>query len=232
MRSKSGSDKECGEILRVFQSRQETRAYYDKISRVYDLLAERSEEPMRAAGLQVLGAKAGEKVLEIGFGTGHSLVALASAVQPEGTVYGVDLSEGMLKASRETLSRKQAPARVELICADALRLPFPPGTMDAVFMSFTLELFDTPEIPEVLAECGRALCPDGRMAIVSLSKEGPMTALLHAYEWTHRHFPNFLDCRPIYVERALKEAGLQILSAEIRKMWLPVEIVLAKMPSP
>ncbi len=229
---KSGPDKEGGEILRVFQSRRETRAYYDKISRVYDILAERSEEPMRAAGLQKLAAKSGERILEIGYGTGHSLAALAAAVKPRGSVYGVDLSEGMIRTSRDILNREGAPDPAALVCADALHLPFPAASMDAVFMSFTLELFDTPEIPSVLAECGRVLRAEGRMAVVSLSKEGPGTALLHAYEWTHRHFPNFLDCRPIYVRRALEAAGFKILSFEIQKMWLPVEIVLAKVPAP
>ena len=65
------------EILRVFQSKTETKAFYDKISHVYDLLAEHSEGPIRRAGLEILDAQPGEKVLEIGFGTGHCLVSLA-----------------------------------------------------------------------------------------------------------------------------------------------------------
>ena len=39
-------------VLRVFQSREQTRAFYDKLSRVYDLLAERSEAPVRRKGLR------------------------------------------------------------------------------------------------------------------------------------------------------------------------------------
>jgi ubiquinone/menaquinone biosynthesis C-methylase UbiE len=61
------------EVLRVFQSKGETKAFYNKISKVYDLLADRSEEPVRQAGLEKLNARPGEKVLEIGFGTGHCL---------------------------------------------------------------------------------------------------------------------------------------------------------------
>ena len=80
---------------RVFQSKDQTRAFYNKISRVYDLLSERSEAPMRKAGLELLRDVAGESVLEIGFGTGHSLVALAKAVGPKGKVFGLDLSDKM-----------------------------------------------------------------------------------------------------------------------------------------
>ena len=68
------------EIQRVFQSKAETKAFYNKISHVYDLLAEHSEGPMRRAGLRETGnARPGEKVLEIGFGTGHCLVSLAQS---------------------------------------------------------------------------------------------------------------------------------------------------------
>ena len=50
-------------VLRVLQSKDETRAFYDKISGVYDLLAERSEEPVRQTGLDKLSLAAGERVL-------------------------------------------------------------------------------------------------------------------------------------------------------------------------
>ena len=49
-------------VLRVFQSKAETKAFYDKISRVYDLLAERSEGPVRRAALEMLDARPGERV--------------------------------------------------------------------------------------------------------------------------------------------------------------------------
>ena len=62
--------------------------------------------------------------------------------------------------------------------------------MDGIFMSFTLELFDTPDIPRVLAECNRVLKPGGRLVVVGMSKEGPQGLLIRAFEWTHQHFPN------------------------------------------
>ena len=71
-------------ILRVFQTKDQTKAFYNKISHVYDLLSDRSEAPMRKAGLELLKARVGENVLEIGFGTGHSVVSLARAIGPTG----------------------------------------------------------------------------------------------------------------------------------------------------
>ena len=116
---------------------------------------------------------------------------------------------------------------VELTCGDATRLPYPDGSMDAVFMSFTLELFDTPEIPQVLAECQRVLRAGGRIGVVAITKEGKEGFAVEAYEWTHEHFPNLLDCRPIFARRALEDAGFSIRDATIAKMWVPVEIVVA-----
>jgi ubiquinone/menaquinone biosynthesis C-methylase UbiE len=213
-------------ILRVFQSRDQTRAFYNKISRVYDLLSERSEAPMRKAGLDLLKPRPGESVLEIGFGTGHTLVSLARAVGPDGKVFGLDLSDKMTKLAKENLARAGLLERARLRCGDATQLPYAAGSLDAVFLSFTLELFDTPEIPRVLAECQRVLRPGGRIAVVGMSKEGPRDRLVNIFEWGHKHFPQFLDCRPIYVRRALEAAGFAIRQALIKHMWIPVEIIL------
>lgn len=214
------------EILRVFQSKAETKAFYNKISHVYDLMAEHSEGPVRRAGLEKLDARPGEKVLEIGFGTGHCLVSLAQSVGPTGRVYGVDLSERMLDVARDNLHKSGLADRVELSCGDAVALPYSSDSLDAIFMSFTLELFDTPEIPKVLAECQRVLRPGGRIMVVGVSKEGEEGVILHAFEWSHRHFPNLVDCRPIFVRRSLEAAGFRIESSERQMMWVPVEIVL------
>jgi len=212
-------------VLGVFQSKDQTRAFYNKISRVYDVLSERSEAPMRNAGLELLAVSAGESVLEIGFGTGHSLVSLAKAVGPGGKVFGLDLSDQMLMVAKANLAQSKLLERARLRRGDAAQLPYADGSLDAVFMSFTLELFDTPEIPRVLRECKRVLRPGGRIVVVGMSKDAKHDPLLGVFEWTHQHFPNFLDCRPIYVREALEKAGFKIERALMRHMWIAVEIV-------
>lgn len=213
-------------VLRVFESKDEAKTYYDRIAGIYDLLTDRAEEPMRVAGLEKLAVAPGERVLEIGFGTGHSLVELAKSVGDGGRVFGIDISVNMRDIARKRLQQAGISEGVELTCGNAEHLPYDTASFDALFMSFTLELFDTPVIPKVLAECGRVLRPGGRLAVVSTSKEGRSRAFVRIYEWLHRHFPHLVDCRPIYVRRAVEAAGFIIRSNEKRKMWVPVEIVL------
>lgn len=202
----------AGELSRVRRTKGEARAHYDRRSRWYDLLEGRWEETPRRTGLEALAVGAGERVLEVGVGTGHGLLALARRVGEGGRVYGFDLSSRMLEKSRRRLEGAGLAGRVELAAGDAVRLPFPDGFFDSLFMSFTLEFFDTPEIPGVLADCRRVLRPGGRMGVVALSKEALSALAERLYEWLHQHFPRWLDCRPIYPQEALEQAGFQILT--------------------
>jgi hypothetical protein len=101
-------------VLRVFQTKDETKAFYNKIAKVYDLLAEHSEQPMRDIGIKMLAVQAGEMILEIGFGTGHCLVELAQALGPFGRVLGLDLSESMVDETRELIKEQRLEDSIEL----------------------------------------------------------------------------------------------------------------------
>ena len=72
-------------------------------------------------------------------------------------------------------------------------------------MSFTLELFEA-AIPNVLAEVRRVLRVGGRVGIVAMSDSGQTNAMIDLYEWLHRRWPHFIDCRPIDVVGVLQAA--------------------------
>ncbi|GAB4463565.1 MAG: class I SAM-dependent methyltransferase [Anaerolineales bacterium] len=220
------------EISRVSRSKKQAIAAYDWLSRWYDWLSASSEQPLAELGLKELNASAGDTILEIGCGTGRALLALASTAGDSGRVVGMDISRGMLKIARERTARVNASQGVLLAQGDASALPFPSDFFDAIFVAFTLELFDTPEIPIVLSECRRTLKSGGRMGVVAMTRDKRENIPQRMYEWFHQRMPAYVDCRPIYVQAALKQAGFQIQSVIRKMMWgLPVEICLVQKPA-
>ena len=216
-------------VLPVPRTKEEAKRFYDRISRFYDFLTSAFERKYAEMALELLSVKDGETVLEIGFGSGHCLRQIAWSVGKSGKAYGIDISTGMLEVTKGRLEKAQLMDRAELYCRDAASLPWDDNTFDAVFMSFTLELFDTPEIPKVLGEIKRVLKPEGRLGVVSMSKEDGESKLVRLYEWVHKKWPKYVDCRPIYVGQSLKDAGYEIRSKEKVSLLglLPGEIVIA-----
>ena len=216
-------------ISRVGRSRASAQANYDRMSAWYGRLAGLWESRPREVGLRHLGVRAGERVVEIGFGSGHALPLLAREAGEKGHVCGVDLSLRMCRVAQERIAPLGLAQRVGLVQGDALRLPLRARACDAILVSFTLELFDTPQIPLVLAECRRILRRGGRICVVALSKEGAQGWATRAYEWGHRKWPTVLDCRPIYVGRAAEDAGFSVsLADSVSMAGLAVAVVLAR----
>ena len=173
-------------------SRHESnRHFYDRISSAYDLLADSNERAARLAGVNALEVRPGERVLEVGFGTGNEVLDLARLVGSGGYVAGIDISPGMLAVAQRKLDAARAAAKVELQVADARQLPFADGSFDAVYSSFTLELFpedderlvpayvasDDPAVEEVAVEIGlgrsKVLSRVGRELAAGRWQEGP-----------------------------------------------------------
>ena len=205
---------------------------YNRMSRVYGALSDSSEKRFVREAIDGLLAPAeGEVILEPGFGTGQALVSLAHLVGPEGRVCGIDISDGMLEHTSARVEDAGLTDRVELVRGSATAMPWPDDHFDAAFMSFTLELFSDEDIPVVLAEVARVLRPGGRLCVACMSSHGGMKAMEELYEWSHRHFPSFVDCRPIDGSAALGRAGFTITDSRRLSMWgLAVELLLASPP--
>ena len=207
-------------------SRDKTRQNYDRLSRWYDLFAG-SEKKFMETGLQLLAVQAGERILEIGFGTGHALVTIAQQVGKSGLAVGIELSPGMIAVARKRFQAAGPADSASMVRGDGTHLPLLPHIFDAIFLSFTVELFSEAEIPILLRECCRVLKPDGRLSVVSLAKRD--TLACRVYEWGHDRWPTLLDCRPIELSKILEAVGFHVQDAMVQTMWgLPVEIVLGK----
>lgn len=217
------------EVARVSRTKAEAKASYDKMAQYYNHFGGQFERRFREAGLTMLDVKPGERVLEIGYGTGEALAELATASGPGGQVSGIDISDGMRDQAQQHLAATGLADRVTLTSGDAASLPYLDGSFDAVFMSFTLELFDTPEIPTVLDECKRVLLPSGRLCVVAMALADHPKLMSRLYVWSHRHFPNYVDCRPIPAAEMIRDAGFELGGEQRLSMWhLPVDVVVAQ----
>jgi len=98
--------------------------------------------------------RTGALVLDAGTGTGRSISLVLSETQPR-RVIGVDLSTGMLAQARKKLT----DPRVELLQADATRLPFPDNTFDVVTSMWMLETL--PDPLAAVRELLRVIRPEG-----------------------------------------------------------------------
>jgi len=113
----------------------------------------------------VLRPEPGERVLEIGPGTGYYTLDIAEWVRPEGTVEIFDLQQEFLE---HTLGRatERGLANVVPTQGDAAALPYPDDSMDAVVL--TAVLGEIPDPTAALREIVRVLKPDGRLIVGEL----------------------------------------------------------------
>ncbi len=213
-------------INRATRSKNDTRVFYNRISRLFLISEGFFKRKHLKIGVERLSVSEGDVVLEIGIGTGDSILEFAQLVGDSGKVYGVDISQGMLDITKMKLQKEGLLDRAELVNNDAVSLSFTGDSFDKIFMSLTLELFDTPEIPKVLSECFRILKKNGRICVVSLSKKKSNTTI-RIYEWLRGVFPSLFNWRPIFLEEALNDAGFQTTdSSLIFMLGLPFEIVV------
>lgn len=113
------------------------------------------------AAIEAVAPATGERVLDIGCGTGASSLALAARVGARGQVLGVDISEPLIGRAR-SLAPQDAPALFQV--ADARSTELPEGAFDILFSRFGVMFFGDPT--GAFAHMRRALRAGGRVAFV------------------------------------------------------------------
>ena len=192
---------------------------------------EKFERKLREKGLKLLSVKKGEKILEIGIGTGCALAEIAKSVSNAGKAYGIDIAPKMIELSRKRLERLSLLDRAEIWENDAKHLAFEDGFFDGVYIVGTLDMFGSEAIFQVLDEIKRVLKPQGRLVAGCLSKDTRRgQTFLKLYELMSKIFPGQFVCRAIPLEKLLKETGFEIEKTEdilVRGLF-PMRMIRAK----
>ena len=120
-------------------------------------------EPLGLRAQDALAPKAGERVLDIGCGSGQTTLALAQAVAPGGSALGLDISRPMLEVAKARAAA-EAVTGATFLEADAQTYPFEPASFDGAYSRFGVMFFADP--PAAFANIRKALKPGGRLAFV------------------------------------------------------------------
>jgi phosphatidylethanolamine/phosphatidyl-N-methylethanolamine N-methyltransferase len=193
---------------------------YEKLANVYDLTFGPTLHPGRLQAIERMNIQPGERVLEVGVGTGINL----SLYPREATVTGIDFSSSMLEKARERAARKDA-APVRLLQMDAADLKFADDSFDIVYAPYLISV--VPDPVTVAQEMRRVCRPGGR--IIFLNHFLSPNAVLSRVErlispfTIHIGFKSDLDLPAFLAQADLKPISIE--KVNIPKIWSLVTCV-------
>jgi SAM-dependent methyltransferase len=114
----------------------------------------------------------GERVADLGCGSGTDALVAAQMVGPAGHVTGVDMTPEMLARARRAAAELGA-ANVDFVEGELERLPLPDASVDVVLSNGVVDL--VPDKDRVFAEIVRVLRPGGRIQIADVTIQSPVS---------------------------------------------------------
>ena len=133
---------------------------YEKLASVYDLVFGPTLHPGRLQARDRMGIKPGDRILEVGVGTGINL-----SLYPKGCrITGIDLSTPMLEKARERALR-QGLGDARLLEMDAARITFEDDSFDVVYAPYLVSV--VPDPVQVVREMRRVCRPGGKIIILN-----------------------------------------------------------------
>jgi ubiquinone/menaquinone biosynthesis C-methylase UbiE len=187
--------------------------YYDI---VVALMTLGREKTLRRVTLDLVQLKPGDKVLEIGCGTGTLTLGAKVRVGAAGKAMGIDIAPEMVEAANRKAARKGVDASFQV--GSIAKIPFPDSCFDAVMCSFMIFHMPADVRSEGLAEVYRVLRSGGRLSILDFG--------LPDKPWLRRfvqmHFGNMVqqDVReliPILKENSF--SSVEVVKAGFMGTW-------------
>jgi phosphatidylethanolamine/phosphatidyl-N-methylethanolamine N-methyltransferase len=193
---------------------------YEKLASVYDFIFGPTLHPGRLTAIQRMGIKRGDRILEVGVGTGINVALYPKSCH----VTGIDLSDSMLEKARKRVARLGV-RHVRLLQMDAAALKFPENSFDIVYAPYLISV--VPDPVQVACEMYRVCRRGGRIillnhfrspnAVLSLVERviSPMTV--------HVGFKSDLDLPAFLAQASLRPESIE--KVNIPKIWSLVTCV-------
>ena len=196
---------------------------YDKLAKVYDLIFGPTLHPGRLQAIQRMNIQPGERVLEVGVGTGINL----SLYPKNCSVVGIDFSGPMLEIARERAARKDV-RNVRLLQMDAADLKFADNSFDIVYAPYVISV--VPDPVKVAHEMRRVCRPGGRIIVLNhfLSPNAILSRIerLISPFTIHIGFKADLDLPAFLVQANLKPVSIE--KVNIPRIWSLVTVIKAE----
>lgn len=189
------------------KSGSSTVELWDRVARLYDL-QRFLEKPALRAAVELADPRSGDRVLDLGTGTGALLRELARSGARPAEVVGIDASTRMLERARSA----RLPGEWGLQLADARRLTFSDDRFSLVFAAYLLNVLSDEDGQAALSEAYRVLVPGGRLVVVTPVE--PASLLARPYRWLAELLPRRAPwwCAGIhllYPEPLIRAVGFQ-----------------------
>jgi phosphatidylethanolamine/phosphatidyl-N-methylethanolamine N-methyltransferase len=201
---------------------QTIKRAYAFLSPVYDILFNRIFHPGRVAAINLLEIKPGDRVLEVGVGTGLNLPLYPR----DCSITGIDISVEMLRKARERV-RELGSRNVTLGVMDASNLEFPGNTFDHVLATYVISA--VPDPVRTLQEMRRVCKPQGHVVMLNhFRSENPV---LGALEWmvapvcTRLGFKTDLKLTPLLERAGMPPEQVQRINVMMINGWRLVRCI-------
>lgn len=139
---------------------QSTAKYYDFALRLYGLIGIR--KAYRAKAVKLLRLQRGDRIVELGCGTGINFPLIIKQIGPEGRLIGVDISPKMLECARKRVERA-GWKNTELFQGDIAAYSFPEG-VNGVLSTGVFGYIE--DYDHVIRAASHAIVPGGRLVIM------------------------------------------------------------------
>ena len=149
--------------------------------------------------LKALDLKPGDRVADVGAGSGYFSWRMAKLVGDEGKVLAVDIQQPMLDLLMANMTRRGVAARVQPVLGTVSDPMLPPASVDVILLVDVYHEFDHPY--EMSRAMIRALKPGGRLVIVEYRGEDPEVRIKPLHKMTVAQMKREFAIHPVTLER-------------------------------